>query len=85
MATILIIGSTGMLGSAVAKLLDSTNHVIVESNTTGNSLIQSNNCIKQKEKMKQEKWKRNPILILRHQSHLSRCQEKMEKQAMMIS
>jgi dTDP-4-dehydrorhamnose reductase len=46
MATILIIGSTGMLGSAVAKLLDSTNHVIVESNTTGNSLIQSNNCIK---------------------------------------
>ena len=46
MASILVIGSTGMLGSAVTKFLASTNHEVVESNTSGNPLISSNVCVK---------------------------------------
>ena len=46
MAAILVIGSTGMLGSAVAKFLASTNHEVVESNTSGNSVIPSNVCVR---------------------------------------
>jgi dTDP-4-dehydrorhamnose reductase len=46
MASILVIGSTGMLGSAVTKFLASSNHKVIESNTSGTSLISSNTCIK---------------------------------------
>jgi dTDP-4-dehydrorhamnose reductase len=46
MASILVIGSTGMLGSAVTKFLASSNHKVIESNTSGTSLISSNPCIK---------------------------------------
>jgi len=46
MASILVIGSTGMLGSAVTKFLASSNHKVTESNTSGTSLISSNSCIK---------------------------------------
>ena len=46
MASILVIGSTGMLGSAVTKFLASSNHMIIESNTSGTSLISSNSCLK---------------------------------------
>jgi len=46
MAAILVIGSTGMLGSAVTKFLASTHHEVVESNTSGNPLISSNVCVK---------------------------------------
>lgn len=46
MASILVIGSTGMLGSAVTKHLTSSHHVVIESNTSGNSLVFSNLCIK---------------------------------------
>jgi dTDP-4-dehydrorhamnose reductase len=46
MASILVVGSTGMLGSAVTKYLTSTHHEIIESNTSGNPLVLSNSCIK---------------------------------------
>ena len=46
MASILVIGSTGMLGSAVTKFIASSNHKVIESNTSGTSLISSNSCIK---------------------------------------
>jgi dTDP-4-dehydrorhamnose reductase len=46
MASILVIGSTGMLGSAVTKFLASSHHQVIESNTSGTSLITSNLCIK---------------------------------------
>jgi dTDP-4-dehydrorhamnose reductase len=46
MAAILVIGSTGMLGSAVTKFLASTHHQVVESNTSGNPIISSNVCVK---------------------------------------
>jgi dTDP-4-dehydrorhamnose reductase len=46
MASILVIGSTGMLGSTVTKFLASTNHEVIESNTSGNPLISSNVCVK---------------------------------------
>jgi len=46
MAAILVIGSTGMLGSAVTKFLASTHRQVVESNTSGNPLISSNVCVK---------------------------------------
>jgi dTDP-4-dehydrorhamnose reductase len=46
MAAILVIGSTGMLGSAVTKFLASTHHEVIESNTSGNPLISSNDCVK---------------------------------------
>jgi dTDP-4-dehydrorhamnose reductase len=46
MASILVIGSTGMLGSAVTKYLTSSQHEVIESNTSGNPLVLSNICIK---------------------------------------
>jgi dTDP-4-dehydrorhamnose reductase len=46
MATILIIGSSGMLGSAVTKYLSKSNHTIIELNTSGRSTITENACIK---------------------------------------
>ena len=46
MASILVIGSTGMLGSAVTKYLTSSHHEVIESNTSGNPLVLSNVCIK---------------------------------------
>ena len=46
MATILVIGSTGMLGSAVTHYLTSTQNTLIESNTSGISLISKNSCIK---------------------------------------
>lgn len=46
MATILVIGSTGMLGSAVTTYLSSTKNKLVESNTSGVPLISTNLCIK---------------------------------------
>jgi len=46
MASILVIGSTGMLGSAVTKYLTSSHHEVIESNTSGNPLVLSNSCVK---------------------------------------
>ena len=46
MSSILVIGSTGMLGSAVTRFLSSSNHKVIESNTSGISLISSNPCFK---------------------------------------
>ena len=46
MATILVIGSTGMLGSAVTQYLTSTQNTLIESNTSGRPLILTNTCIK---------------------------------------
>ena len=46
MALILVIGSTGMLGSAVTKFLTSSQHKVIESNTSGNPIVSSNICIK---------------------------------------
>ena len=46
MASILIIGSTGMLGSAVTKYLSKSKNTIIESNTSGRSIITENACIK---------------------------------------
>ena len=46
MATILVIGSTGMLGSAVTQYLTSTPNTLIESNTSGRPLILTNTCIK---------------------------------------
>ena len=46
MASILIIGSTGMLGSAVTKFLSKSLNTIVESNTSGIAVIPENSCIK---------------------------------------
>lgn len=48
MLTILVIGSTGMLGSAVTQFLTSAknNLNVIESNTSGRPLISSNICIK---------------------------------------
>jgi len=46
MASILVIGSTGMLGSAVTKYLTSMHQVVIESNTSGNPFVLSNVCIK---------------------------------------
>ena len=46
MASILIIGSTGMLGSAVTKFLSKSTNTIVESNTSGIAIIPENSCIK---------------------------------------
>jgi dTDP-4-dehydrorhamnose reductase len=46
MGSILVIGSTGMLGSAVTKYLTSSQHEVIESNTSGNPLVLSNGCIK---------------------------------------
>jgi dTDP-4-dehydrorhamnose reductase len=45
-ASILIIGSTGMLGSVVTKLLSKSTNTIVESNTSGIAIIPENSCIK---------------------------------------
>jgi dTDP-4-dehydrorhamnose reductase len=44
--SILIIGSTGMLGSAVTKYLSKSKNRIIESNTSGNAIIPSNICVK---------------------------------------
>jgi dTDP-4-dehydrorhamnose reductase len=46
MASILVIGSTGMLGSAVTKFFASSHHEVIEANTSGTSLLSSNSCIK---------------------------------------
>ena len=46
MATILVIGSTGMLGSAVTQYLTSNQNTLIESNTSGLPLISTNTCIK---------------------------------------
>ena len=46
MASILVIGSTGMLGSAVTEFLTSSSNKVVETNTSGNPLISSNDCVK---------------------------------------
>jgi dTDP-4-dehydrorhamnose reductase len=46
MATILVIGSTGMLGSAVTRYLTPSENMLIESNTSGNPLISTNSCIK---------------------------------------
>lgn len=46
MASILIIGSTGMLGSAVTKYLSKSTNKIIESNTSGKSIVLTNTCIK---------------------------------------
>jgi len=45
-ANILILGSKGMLGSAVTAYLSRTSHKIFEANTTGTALVPSNFCQK---------------------------------------